>query len=157
MGATSTPTLPTRGTVAPLSAEVCGSVTVATTTTVLLSDVALVSEFTAPAPRVVAPATVPTFTALVVELTVGAEEVDEEVLVAAVLVLVCEVLEVDEAPVAEEVVLCDDEVVPLLEEDVVVPPVAEEAVELVVVFTAVGVRKRRAEGRETHRSCRAQR
>ena len=115
------------------------------------------SEFTAPAPRVVAPATVPTFTALVVELTVGLEEVDEEVLVAAVLVPVCEVLEVDEAPVAEEVVLCEDEVVPVLEEDVVLPPAAEEAEELVVVFTAVGVRKQRAEGRETHRSCRAQR
>ena len=123
----------------------------------LLSDVALVSEFTAPAPRVVAPATVPTFTALVVELTVGLEEVDEVVLVAAVPVLVCEVLEVDEAPVAEVVVLCEDEVVPVLEEDVVLPPAAEEAEELVVVFTAVGVSKRCGEQKVTHRSCRAQR
>ncbi len=64
-------------------------------------------------------------------------EVEEGVLVVGVPVLVCEVLEVDEAPVAEEVVLCDEEVV-LEPEEVVLPLVAEEAEELLVVFTAVG-------------------
>ncbi len=63
----------------------CASQTFATT--VRLSAVALVSELSAPASRVVASATVPMFTVPVVELTVGTEAVDE-----GLPVLVCDVL-----------------------------------------------------------------
>lgn len=107
---------------------------VATMTTVLLSDVALVSELTAPAPSVVASASVAApvvlDTVAVVAAGVGVERV-------LVLVLVREVpvFEVVVEPVMEGEVLCD-EVVPGVPEEEVLPPVAELAGEpLLVVFT----------------------